>query len=206
MRGPHVISRGCAALAILCLVAAAASSASATPAPSQCPSQTLVRPFLPWHDLSQYFLAPEGSMESLGTWSLSNASAVSDNEPFHLNSRLDTRSLSLGPSGSATTAPICVTVHSPTMRFFLRNMGSLSSTLRVDVLFTDRYGRSSQAPLGYLTAGYSWAPSSQVVLLRSVAPLVNGNGQTWVRLRFTPTGSGGNWRLDDLYLDPLKGV
>jgi hypothetical protein len=35
---------------------------------------------------------------------------------------------------------------------------------------------------------------------------VNVNNQTWGRFRFTPTGWGGNWRLDDLYVDPLKGV
>jgi hypothetical protein len=110
------------ALALLAAVAAgSASSAAAAVPPAPCSAQKILRPFLPWADPSLYFLAPEGSMESFATWSLSNASPVFDNEPFRVNSPFDRRSLSIGSSGSATTAPICVTVLSPTLRLFLRN-------------------------------------------------------------------------------------
>jgi len=201
-----LIARATAAAAVIGLLAALAASTASAATPAPCPAQTIVRPFLPWGDSNNYFLAPEGSMESTSTWSLSNASRVTDNEPFHVNSPLDKSALSLGSSGSATTAPICVTVHSPTLRLFVRNLGSPTSALRVDVLFTNKYGLPAQAPVTYLTSGSSWSLSSEVSFLKAVTTAVNANDQTWVRFRFTPVGWGGNWRLDDLFVDPLKGV
>jgi hypothetical protein len=35
-------------------------------------------------------------------------------------------------------------------------------------------------------------------------PIVN-DGTAQVELRFRPVGSGGDWRIDDVYVDPWKG-
>ena len=202
-----MIGRALATLAVAgALAAVVATGVPAAASPAPCPSKPLTQPFLPWADQDQYFLAPDGSVEALSSWSLSNASRASGNETYYVNSSSDRYSLSLGSYGSATTASICVTVHIPTLRLFLRNTGSSASTLKVEVLYTDTYGMARQKTVAYLSAGSSWAPSTTVAFLNYIAPLVNGQGQTWVGFRFTATGSSGSWQLDDLYVDPHKHV
>jgi len=43
-----------------------------------------------------------------------------------------------------------------------------------------------------------------VLFLQNIVPLLGGNGQTWVTFSFAPVGSGGSWRVDDFYVDPIK--
>ena len=45
----------------------------------------------------------------------------------------------------------------------------------------------------------AWMPSKQITMLGGILPLLTSN----VRFRFTPLDSRGNWRIDDVYLDPL---
>jgi hypothetical protein len=50
-----------------------------------------------------------------------------------------------------------------------------------------------------LTSTGAWQPSANIAMLGGIAPLLTSS----VRFRFTPLKSGGNWRIDDVYLDPL---
>jgi hypothetical protein len=170
-------------------------------APS-CDAQVVDTPFRPWADFMSYTLVPNGTVESTRKWSLDGAAAARGNERFYVNARDDTTSLGLPPGASATTAPICVGIEHPTLRFFARNRGSLLSTLRVEVLWEDAYGRVWQTPIGVVTANDGWAPTLPLPVVVNLLPLLPGQ-RTAVAFQFTVLGSG-DWSIDDIYLDPWR--
>jgi hypothetical protein len=195
-------------VAISVLAAGSAAAASVDHVLVPC-SQDLTQPFLPWLDPLSYAIAPNGGLESgLAGWSSSGgARVVSGNESYVVHGAGDAYALSLPPSASATTPPICISTLTPTTRFFVRNTGAPLSTLRVDVLYTTALGIRASAPVGLLAGSPSWQPTLQLPLLANVLglPLLTG-GSAQVSLRFTPLGSGGSWQLDDVYVDPYKGT
>jgi hypothetical protein len=87
----------------------------------------------------------------------------------------------------------------PTLRFFARNTGSALSTLRVDVRVETSLGLVLTLPLAVVVAGSSWQPTLPMPVLVNLLPLLPGQ-YTPVAFRFTPLG--GNWRIDDVYVDP----
>jgi hypothetical protein len=177
-----------------------------SPLLSPC-GETLSQPFRSWGDSSWYALAPNGGFEAGGSsWTVSGgASVVSGNEDSFVHSASDAFSLSLPSGSSATTAPACIGTLSPTFRFFARNKGAASSTLRVDVVYRDALGLRWALPIGTFSAGASWQPTAPALLLANLTalPLLT-NGAAHVQLRFTPLGDGGSWQIDDVYVDPFK--
>jgi hypothetical protein len=165
--------------------------------------------FQPWNDFSSYAFSPNGGFEAgADGWTLSGgAKVVRGNESFDVHSAQDRYSLSLPGGSSATTAPMCVSLLSGHMRLFVANGGSANSRLKVEVLYTGgvgsllgNLGRSlGVSEVGYLAAGSSWQPSESVTMLGGTLPLMTSS----VQFRFTPVDSGGNWQIDDVYLDPL---
>jgi hypothetical protein len=174
-----------AALAALALAAPAAGAAT-------CPEQPLEQTFLPWHDLAYYQEAPDSGFEVGGNWTLGGGAAVVDgNEPF-----LDgAKSLALPAGSTATTAPICVTVAHPTIRFFARNTGSALQPLTVTAVFRTLLGIELELPVGVVLSGSEWAPSPALLML---ANLLSNE----VRFRFQATG--GAWQIDDVFVDPYS--
>jgi hypothetical protein len=65
-------------------------------------------------------------------------------------------------------------------------LGGLTSTLKISDQGTE-YGDKA------------WAPSDDIVMTGGLLPLLTQS----VQFRFTPLSTGGNWRIDDVYLDPL---
>jgi len=205
-RIPH-FPRLAGAAALAALVAGAFSTAAvATDKPvADCPPQTVVQPFLPWHDHGSYFLAPGGNFEAAPAgWGLSGgAQVVAGNESSHVNAASDASSLSLPTGSSATSSQICVTIHSPNIRLFAMNGGSARSMLGVSVNYTDKRGIARSSSIAMLRGGSSWSLSPQILFVNRIAPIVGGQGQTWVSFTFRPT-TGGAWQIDDFYVDPLK--
>ena len=68
---------------------------------------------------------PERRPQSGGSgWTLERGAAVvHGNEPFYVGGGGDACALALPPGGSATTAPVCIGIEHPTLRFFARNTG-----------------------------------------------------------------------------------
>jgi hypothetical protein len=193
------------------MLACAATLAAAAPAhagllvqdATSCSSETLSQPFTPWYDYSSYSLVPGGSFET-GTpsWSLSgNASVTAGNESDYLNSPSDSQSLALPAGSSATSPSMCVGIQNPTVRLVAENTGSSFSTLGVSVVFQDSLGNTDTLPIAALYGGSSWQPTSPLPIVVNLLPLL-GNGETAVALQFTPQGQGGNWHIDDVYVDP----
>jgi hypothetical protein len=186
---------------ILALAAPAAASAA------DCPETDADRVFAPWLDYAWYTLAPDGGLEDGGSaWNLTGGAAVQAGDASDLIGHAgDTRSLGIPAGGSATTAPMCIGLEHPTMRFFARNTGSPLSLLRVSVVFDDLDGERRSLPIGVVTSGPGWAPTLPLPIAANVLSLL---ADQQVRFRFTPTNvlglTQGRWSIDDVYVDPYR--
>jgi hypothetical protein len=174
---------------------------------SSCGARTVSQPFTPWLDTGHYFLLAGGDLESTAGWTLGGGARLVDgNEPFYVHSSADRHSLLLPSGGWARTASTCVDSDEPTMRFFVRNTGSPLSVLAVEArVQTTVLGITTQTtlPLGLvLGTTQTWQPSLPTVLALSVNQLLGGT--TTVDFRFTALGLGGEWQVDDVYVDPFK--
>lgn len=182
------------------LVAAAFSAAGA----QACPYSGAEQVFQPWGDSSSYVLAPDGGFEAGGSgWSLSGgAKAVAGNEFFYLHDASDTKSLALSAGSSAASPPICMSIDTPHFRLLARNTGDPSSTLRVEANYL-LLGLIRTKTVGTVKAGLSWAPTQQLSTVLTLSTIVGTLIPSAIQIRITPVGSGGNWQVDDLYIDPF---
>src|SRR3954447_24322973 len=196
--------RGLLAVAAAAAALALPASASAGPlidrAPS-CDSQVFSQPFLPWNDLASYTLNPGGSFEDRAAgWALDGASVQRGNEPFYVTGANDRRLLDLSAGDSAISAPVCVGIEHPDIRFFA-SASSLAASLSVDVLFEDAGGKILSAPIGTVSGSSGWAPTAPFPIVANLLPLLPGN-RTAVAFRFRATR--GSFQIDDLYVDPYQ--
>lgn len=189
----------------LVLGAVLALAALALPAAAQACSYTgAEQVFRQWGDSSSYVLAPDGGFEGGGNgWALSGGAAVvNGNEPFYLNGSSDLKSLAL-PAGSTALSPsVCMSIDTPTFRLVARNTGDPASTLRVEAVFP-LLGILRTKTVSTLEAGSSWAPSQKMSTVLSLATVVGTLVPSSIQIRLTPVGSGGDWQVDDLYIDPF---
>ncbi|WP_249009495.1 hypothetical protein [Conexibacter sp. DBS9H8] len=194
---------------LLTAAAALAATGSAhaallTTTAQSCPATQDVQAFLPWGDLAEYFLAPNGNFATGGAgWSLSGgATAVAGGDGYSLaGAPVSTESLALPDGSSATSPAVCIAIDAPTIRFFAENSGSASSTLQVTATAQTSLGPVTVA-VGDVAASGTWNPTSILPILFSDLTIVPGN-PTAVTFTFTPQGQGGNWQIDDFYVDPF---
>jgi hypothetical protein len=187
----------------LALGASPASAGILTQTADACGSSELSRPFLPWADPMQYFLAPGGSFENrASTWKLDGGAAVvKDADPFKISGVTDDRSLALPAGSSATSKPLCVGVDAPSIRYIARNTGDPTATLRVEAFYEDQSGDVQSIVLHDAWLPTSWQPVLPVLIWANLTPNMEGGG-TAVAFRFTPRG--GDWHVDDLWVDPYS--
>jgi hypothetical protein len=139
----------------------------------------------------------EGSTDG---WSFRDASVVSGNEPWNVFDSADSNSLRIEAGGSATSPSFCLDNTLPSFRFFANSADrGRHSGLNVAVRWTASDGESGKVPVKSLSAGSydSWR-------LTPALPLgsVLSDGQTVsVQLVFT-AGTGSDWNIDDVLLDP----
>jgi hypothetical protein len=182
--------------------AALALAFGASNAFASCSYSTEARTFSQWNDPASYVPAPNGGLESDSTgWSLSGAGVVSGNESFFLGGSQDAHSLSIQAGGSATSPTFCVQQGFPTFRFTVRNTGFQGATMKVEAIYLDSTHRNTTTTVGYVAAGYWWAPSAKKSLAIGTASS-GGIDASQVRLRFTPTGRSGRFQIDDVFIDP----
>jgi len=192
-----------AACAIAALMGAGVARADTS---TPCDAAPVSQPFAPWGDLSWYSLVPNGGFEQGGSsWSLAGgATAASGNETFMVNDQGDSSSLNLGAMGKATSDAMCVTPDDPTLRLFVRNDGDPGSVLKVFVRFTNLLGVKETVLVSRVTAGSDWQPSDAIPIVVTDLGSVLQGGATDVSFRFTTPNDGGDWSIDDVYLDPFK--
>lgn len=160
--------------------------------------------FKPWGDSNSYVLAPDGGFEAGGAgWAFSGgAKTVAGNESFFLNDASDSNSLSLPSGSSAVSPPVCMSLDTPTFRLLARNTGNASSGLRVEAVYP-LLGLIRTKTVSTVYGGPNWAPSQQMSTVLTLSTIVGTLIPSSVQIRITPTGSGGNWQVDDLYIDPF---
>lgn len=208
MHGSRVRVRRIIFAAVVVAVGLAAATADAMAAPSLlgC-GGTAERPFTQWGDYANYVLVPNGGLEqgSQG-WKLSGgARVVSGNESFQVHSAGDRYSLLLPPGSSATTPVTCAALLDPTLRYFSKREAG-SGNLKVEVVYRGLLGftYAHELLLGGSGASAEWSPSSPSLFLANITGLLALNGTTaQVSFRFTPR-SASTYRVDDVYVDPLK--
>ncbi len=193
----------CSAAAALAAVALAAAPAAAeTATPPGCPIVPTVKPFAPWQDFADYFLAPNGNIEAATTsWLLTGgASAVEGNNTYRVGKATDHRSLRLPVGATARTAPICIGVEHKQMRFFGKS--TTSGTLTVDALYTQRGAtQKTVVNLGTVRGTGAWAPSAILAMKVNLLAASYANALP-VSLRFTARTAAS--QIDDVYVDPYR--
>jgi hypothetical protein len=200
-----------ASLLGLAVVAASVTAMAGQAAPAGaavvCADPTS-QPFAQFGDHFSYALEPNGGFENAATgWTLTGgARVVAGNESFSVSGP-GSHSLALPPGSSATSPPMCIGLLDTRMRLFMANAGAPGSKLHVQAIYSGGIG----ALLGGLgqtlgltdeatdSAGAAWQPTAPVDLLGGTLPLFTQS----VQFRFTPLGTDGGWRIDDVYLDPL---
>ena len=168
-------------------------------------------PFTPWNDSNPYFVADGGSFEGdvgTGGWSLTGGAAVgSPNEPWHVNGSADFNSLAIPNGASATSPSVCVTASSPALRLFYVNTGGTDRPLQVSINYNGTDGKRHSQKLQDQKTGSSWSPSPSIPFLATIQGVLTQSGQTMVTFTFTSPfqkDHPGNWRIDDVEIDPLK--
>ena len=161
--------------------------------------------FLPWLDPLNYVPVRGGDFETgAAGWKLSGARVADGNEPWRVAGDDDARSLSIPAGASATSPVMCAGLDHLFMRYFAKSnaslLGTLTSHLRVEILFETSTGAVASLPLGIQALTPSWSPSLPVPVVANLLPLLPDE-HTPVAFRFTAVGSA-SWTIDDVYLDP----
>jgi hypothetical protein len=171
------------------IVALALLFAAPAMAHADCQAQPLAHTFLPWLDPAWYEAAPDGGFEAGAPgWTLAQGAAViAGNDPYQPGAH----SLALPAGASATTPSICVDVAHPTIRFFAQGG---SGSLTVTVIFRDSLGIRYELPVGTVVSNSGWAPTA-------VMPVLGNLLSQQVTCRFA---SAGDWRIDDVWVDPYS--
>jgi hypothetical protein len=155
--------------------------------------QDVSRPFAPWGDSSLYFLAPNGDF-SAGAAGWQGGEAVADSSPLSGGGALH-----LADGDRATSPGVCVGLDTPTMRFLARNAGDPGGELDVDVRFETLLALTLTLPIGSVHSNGAWAPSPTLPIVANLLGVLGGS-HTPVAFRFR--ADGGDWLIDDVYVDP----
>ena len=193
-----------AALGVSALVAAPAHAGVKISNPYDCaPNPTLAPSFAAFNDDGLYTPVPNAGVEDGATsWTLTGgASVVPGNEPWSIGGPSHRNALALPDGSSATTAPLCVDETYPHFRLFVRNAGSPKSALKIEVVYFDKKGKvTSTKPYDYKPVGAEWQPTGLVGI--TVFTSKTTVAAAPIAFRFTPSGKGASYQIDDVYVDP----
>lgn len=198
---------GMAVVTALACAATASAGLITTGSGGYCDPDAM-RAFARWGDSAYYARLLNGGFENgAAGWTLSGAAkVVAGNEPYFVSgNRLDSRSLLLPAGSSAYSGAVCFALGDWHLRLLMRNVGSATGGLHVQVIVPSLVGGLLTVLDGGTVKGSgAWSPSPRLALaLSNVTSLL---GTRAVAFRFTPVGAGAAYQLDDVYLDPWKGT
>jgi hypothetical protein len=157
--------------------------------------------FAPWGDGRSYSLTPDRGFENgAAGWTLEDGAAVAEgNERFQVGGAADHLSLALPEGSSATTPAFCISKREDTFRLFARTNGGDDARMKVEVVYTNAMGQTASVRIDKLQANRRWDATDRlgIDLPQAAGRQFTAN----VSLRFTPM-RGGDWQVDDLYIDP----
>lgn len=169
---------------------------------STCTNPLIVRPFTAFGDRRDYVLAPGGAFEgALEGWQLAKGAKLASNSAG---------SLTLPPGASAVTPAMCIDLTYPHLRFYGKAMGAAADAkIGVEVVYPDVDNPVFEEIKQFdgkqgTSAGLGWRLSDDVDLKPDLGGKSNATRR--VALRFTSLGTkrGGDFRLDDVYIDPKR--
>jgi hypothetical protein len=188
---------------LVAVVAATVVTLFGVPAAAQaaCPSAATVKAFKAFGDTADYSLLSNGAFES-GTegWSLSGASVVSGNESFKVRASTDSKSLAVGARGRVVSPAFCVSTAHPSFRFFAKRTSGTWGVLNVSLRWKVD-GTTNETVVGSVTTGSAWTPT-QSFSLSQILGLWNADQVGTAQIVLDPEDYGGNWAIDDVYIDP----
>ena len=192
-----------ATIALLLIAAPGAKAGVLVESAPDCAEESLTNPFLPWLDPMDYQFAPDGGFEGGAEgWSLKNGAAgASGNESHYVHDAGDSKSLAMPAGSSATSPTICVGLEHPTIRFFAKKTSGLVPTMAVEVKFELATGAVASAPVGVVTPSSSWQPTLPMPVVANLLPLLPGDHTP---VQFKVTALTGDWKIDDVYVDPTR--
>jgi hypothetical protein len=185
------------------LGALALALAGAPAAQAACPTAPVSKAFSAFGDTADYSLVSNGAFEAGTTgWTLSNASTATGNESWKVRSSADSKSLAIKANGTAVSPTFCVGIEHPTFRFFARRTSGTWGVLNVKLRWKLASGTTNETVVTALSSGdTAWHASSRVALA-TVLPMWNSSQNASVQIVFDPEDFGGNWAIDDVYIDP----
>ena len=127
------------------------------------------------------------------------AHAPAENSPFGQGAA----SLFLGDHGEAISPAMCVSVAHPTIRLFAANTGDEESRLEVEILYEGLDGKIKK--LAYCVAAPG--PTSVVPVHVNMLGAAFEDGLTAIAVKFKAKDvkeKDAGWKIDDLYVDPMK--
>jgi hypothetical protein len=171
---------------------------------SSCTAAPTTKAFAAFGDNADYSLAPNGSFEAgSGGWSLTGSWLQSGNESFKVGGSAHSKSLAVNATGKAVSPAFCVGMEHPTFRFFARRTSGSWGVLNVKVRWKQD-GVTNETVVGSVSGNdMSWHPT-QAFSLAQVLGIWNVDQSYQVQLVFDPEDYGGNWAIDDVYVDPYS--
>lgn len=155
-------------------------------------------------DSRDYFPAPGGTFEAGATagWQFTGGAQIAGgNEPFNV---LGAGSSSLNlPAGSSATSPVfCVDLNYPTFRFLaLQQQQAADAGLQVDVIYPEIAKGNVHMAANYKPLN-AWTLMKDVKLEPQRAGKKVGWRKVALRFRVPSTKKGGNWKVDNVLVDP----
>ncbi|MDO9353439.1 MAG: hypothetical protein Q7T55_07080 [Solirubrobacteraceae bacterium] len=178
----------------------------ASTAQAGCAVTPTKKAFAAFGDYADYTLAPGANFESGSSgWSLGGASIVAGNESFFVGSKSDSKSLAISATGRVVSPSFCVGIEHPNFRLVARRTTGTWGVLYVKLRSTDSGGRVNETVVGSIngTALGKWTVS-QSYGLSSVLALWSKTQSTTAQIVLDAEKSGGNWQVDDIYIDPYR--
>lgn len=193
------ITRTLGAGLVLAALLAAPAHAKDLAAGTCTPSGDLTQAFAAFGDDGFYTpVFNAGGEDGATGWTVSaGAGVVGDNEPWFIGGdTADSHAFRLPDGASITSTPFCVDETFTHFRAFTRGL-SVKGSVRVEVLFTDDKGKDVVTKADDVKGASTWAPTGALPI-----HVVKKAGTTTVPVTFRFTAKGGDFLLDDVYIDP----
>lgn len=168
-------------IAVSALLISACFAASA----QACSYEKSETVFSPYGDPRAYVLVPGGDFASGAGWTLEGGATVASG------------ALSLPAGSSAVSPSICVSKETPFLRSMARDSGVAGAKLKVELLYEGLEAAQSRVVAG--DKDEAWDPTHPLAQNYGLATL--GGADSSVRVRITAVG--GDWEVDDVYVDPF---
>jgi hypothetical protein len=189
-----------------------------------CNEELYEHPFATFGDNADYVAVPGGSFADTSGWSLKKDRTL-------VASRGGDAALFLADGGEAISAPMCVSVYHPTLRFFALNSFGKQLRLEIEVLYEDLQGHVKKLKIAKLRGSDTWQPSLPLLIQANLRASASENGIAVIAFKFKTKKVGGKdaelgdegyiapfaraltsdegddqlgWTIDDLYVDPFR--